>query len=86
MAPATMMDKLTNIADLDAGTNRYTLGGEGIERSATGATYMQALTKDRLNPLIDSINEALTKVGEYRAFLGMQFLPYKFKVRITGED
>lgn len=88
MAPAQMMDKLTNLADLDAGTNRYSLGWDagGIERSATGATYMQALTKDRLNPLIDSINEALTKVGEYRAFLGMQFLPYKFKVRITGVD
>ena len=81
-----MMDKIMQIADLDAGTNRYTLWWEGIERSATGATYMQALTKDRLNPLVESINEALTHVGEYRGYLGIQFLPYRFKVRITGED
>ena len=86
LVATTMMDKIMQLADLDAGTNRYTMGWEWIERSATGATYMQALTKDRLNPLIESINEALTKVWEYRGYLGIQFLPYKFKVRITGED
>jgi len=83
----TMMQQIGNVADLDAGTNRYTLGGGGIERSATGATYQQAITRDKLNPLIESINnDLLTKAAEYFSFLGIKYLPYQFKVRITGTD
>ncbi len=78
---------ITNIWDMDAGTNRYSMGGAGIERSATGATMQQAITKDKLNPLVESINNDLfTKAAEYFSLLWLKYLPNKFKVRITWPD
>jgi len=81
------LQSIANLWDLEAGTNRYNMWWQGIERSATGATIQQAIAKDKLNPLIESINNDLfTKAAEYFSLLWIKYLPNKIKVRITWSD
>ena len=81
------LNSISNLWDLQAGTNRYNMWWQGIERSATGATMQQAIAKDKLNPLIESINnDLLTKAAEYFSLLWTKYLPERIKVRITWSD
>lgn len=75
-------------ADRTAGLSDYTSGWDswGIERSYWWAMLKAQTLKNRLKPLVDSINRFLTNVIRKCAVMATTYNTEEFPVRIIGKD
>ena len=82
------INQIQSDSDRTAWLSDYTSGWEsgGIERSYGGAMLKAQSLKNRLKPLIDSINRFLTNVIRKCAVMATTYMEENFPVRIIGEN
>jgi len=80
------LQQLQQYVEFSEGPNQYTMWWSPVERSATGASLKANITKQRLKPLVDSINRALSEVSEKILLLAATIYKNKIPVRVLWED
>lgn len=82
-----MVTMLMQMAEQSEGINSYASGSQNkVERSATGVSALVQSFKSRLLPLTESLNMALSKIGEMWGIIGVAILPETLQVKIQTDD
>lgn len=79
------LQQLEQYVEFSEWPNQYSMWWNPIERSATWASLKANITKQRLKPLVDSINRCLSELSEKVMLLSWTVYDWKIPIKVIWE-